>query len=52
MQSLAVAGAGLVELQQAGRWDNPSMPAHYARGQIAARGAVARLRRGEGTGKT
>lgn len=43
-QSLAAAGAGLVELQQAGRWDSPSMPAHYARGQLAARGAVARLR--------
>ena len=48
-QSLAAAGAGLVELQQAGRWDSPSMPAHYARGQLAARGAVARLRHGKGT---
>ena len=47
-QSLAAAGAGLVELQQAGRWDSPSMPAHYARGQLAARGAVARLRHGAG----
>ena len=46
-QSLAAAGAGLVELQQAGRWDSPSMPAHYARGQLAARGAVARLRHGK-----
>ena len=50
-QSLAAAGAGLVELQQAGRWDSPSMPAHYARGQLAARGAVARLRHGKGAGK-
>ena len=49
-QSLAAAGAGLVELQQAGRWDSPSMPAHYARGQLVARGAVARLRHGKGTG--
>ena len=48
-QSLAAAGAGLVELQQAGRWDSPSMPAHYARGQLAARGAVARLRHDKGT---
>ena len=47
-QSLAAAGAGLVELQQAGRWDSPSMPAHYARGQLAAHGAVARLRHGKG----
>ena len=46
-QSLAAAGAGLVELQQAGRWGSPSMPAHYARGQLAARGAVACLRHGQ-----
>ena len=46
-QSLAAAGAGLVELQQAGRWESPAMPAHYARGQLAARGAVARLRHGK-----
>ncbi len=47
-QSLAAAGAGLVELQQAGRWDSPAMPGHYARGQLAARGAVARLRHRKG----
>ena len=47
-QSLAAAGAGLVELQQTGRWGSPSMPGHYARGQLAARGAVARLRHGQG----
>ena len=45
-QSLAAAGAGLVELQQTGRWDSPSMLAHYTRGQLAAPGAVARLRHG------
>ena len=43
-QSLAAAGAGLVEMQAAGRWESPSMPAHYARGQLASRGAVAKLR--------
>ena len=43
-QSLAAAGAGLVELQEAGDWKAPSMPAHYARAQLAGRGAVARLR--------
>ena len=43
-QSLAAAGAGLVELQQAGDWKSARMPAHYARHQLAARGAVARLR--------
>ena len=45
-QSLAAAGAGLVEMQTAGRWQSPAMPAAYARGQFAARGAVARLRHG------
>ena len=41
-QSLTAARAGLVELQQAGDWQ--AMPAHYARHQLAARGAVAKLR--------
>ena len=45
-QSLATAGASVVELQTAGRWQSPSMPGRYARGQLAARGAVARLRYG------
>ena len=43
-QSLVAAGAGLVELQEAGDWQTPTMPAHYARHQLAARGAVAKLR--------
>ena len=43
-QSLVSAGAALPELQQAGRWLSPTMPAHYARGQLAGQGAVARLR--------
>ena len=43
-QSLAQAGASLVEMQQAGRWQSPSMPGHYARVELASRGAVARLR--------
>lgn len=43
-QSLVSAGATLPELQQAGRWRSPAMPAHYARGQLAGQGAVARLR--------
>ena len=42
-QSLAAAGAGLVELQEAGDWQAPTMPAHYARHQLAARGAVAKV---------
>ena len=47
-QSLAAEGAGLVELQEAGDWKSPNMPSHYARNQLAARGAVARLRYGVG----
>lgn len=43
-QSLAAAGASLVEMQQAGRWESPTMPGHYARAELANRGAVARLR--------
>ena len=46
--SLAARGAGLVEMQTAGRWSSPSMPAHYARATLAARGAVAKLRYGRG----
>ena len=29
-----------------GRWQSPSMPGRYARGPLARRGAVARLRYG------
>ena len=43
-QSLAAAGASLVEMQTAGRWGSPAMPARYTRSESAARGAVARLR--------
>ena len=43
-QSLAAAGASVVEMQQAGRWKSPAMPGQYARKQMARRGAVARLR--------
>ena len=46
-QSLASQGASLVEMQTAGRWQSPAMPGHYARGEFAARGAVARLRYGK-----
>ena len=43
-QSLAKRGAGLVEMQKAGRWVSPDMPARYTRSQAVADGAVARLR--------
>ena len=42
--SLAQAGASVVELQGAGRWKSPQMPAHYARVKEAEKGAVARYR--------
>ena len=45
-QSLASAGASLVEMQLAGRWRSPAMPGRYAQGQLAQQGAVARLRYG------
>ena len=47
-QSLAAGGASLAEMQTAGRWTSPQMPGHYARGQLAARGAVARIRYNQG----
>ena len=43
-QSLAAAGASLVEMQREGRWKSPEMPGLYTRNQTARRGATARLR--------
>ena len=48
-QSLALRGASLVELQQAGRWTSPHMPGRYVRGQLASRGPMARIRYGKGS---
>ena len=42
--SLAQAGASVVEMQVAGRWKSPQMPAHYARGELAEQGAIARFK--------
>lgn len=47
-QDLTAAGVGLAALMVAGRWKSGRMPAHYARGEAARRGAVARLH-GEGS---
>ena len=41
--SLAQAGASVVDMQTAGRWKSPTMPAHYAKAELAERGAVARF---------
>ena len=46
--SLAQAGASVVDMQNAGRWKSPEMPAHYAKAEIAERGAVARFFYGKG----
>ncbi len=45
--SLAQAGASVVEMQVAGRWKSPQMPAHYARAELANRGAIARFKYGK-----
>ena len=45
--SLAKAGASLVEMQVAGRWKSPNMPAHYAKAELVEQGAVARYRYGK-----
>ena len=42
--SLAKAGASVVEMQVAGRWKSPQMPAHYAKAELAERGAIARFK--------
>ena len=39
---LAQSGTGLPEIQNAGRWQSPNMPARYIRGISAGQGAVAR----------
>ena len=46
-QSLVERGATLPQVQQAGRWASPGMVAHYVKGQVAARGAVARFKYGD-----
>ena len=45
--SLAKSGASLVDIQVAGRWKDPGMPAHYARAQLAEKGAIARFKDGK-----
>jgi site-specific recombinase XerD len=45
--SLAQAGATLVDMQVAGRWKSSGMPAHYAKAELAERGAIARFKDGK-----
>ena len=48
--SLAKAGASVVEMQVAGRWKSSTMPAHYAKAELAERGAIARFKEKRGGG--
>ena len=45
--SLAQAGATVVDMQVAGRWKSSQMPAHYAKAELAERGAIARFKDGK-----
>ena len=45
--SLAQAGATVVDMQVAGRWKSSKMPAHYAKAELAERGAIARFKDGK-----
>ena len=45
--SLAQAGATVVDMQVAGRWKSSQMPAHYAKAELAERGAIARYKDGK-----
>ena len=45
--SLAEAGATVVDMQVAGRWKSAQMPAHYAKAELAERGAIARFKDGK-----
>ncbi|MYF99518.1 tyrosine-type recombinase/integrase [Candidatus Poribacteria bacterium] len=42
--ALAQAGASVVEMQVAGRWKSAQMPAHYAKSELAERGAIAKYK--------
>ena len=45
--SLAQAGASVVDMQIAGRWKSPQMPAHYARSELTEQSAIARFKYGK-----
>ena len=45
--SLAQAGATVVDMQIAARWKSSQMPAHYAKAELAERGAIARFKEGK-----
>ena len=45
--SLAQAGTPVVDMQVTGRWKSSQMPAHYAKAELAERGAIARFKDGK-----
>ena len=45
--SLAQVGASVVNMQVAGRWKSPQMPAHYARAELIEQGTIARFKYGK-----
>ena len=45
--SLTQAGATVVDMQVAGRWNSSQMPAHSAKAELAERGAIARFKDGK-----
>lgn len=45
--SVAQAGATVVDMQVAGRWKSSEMPVHYAKAELAERGAIARFKDGK-----
>ena len=45
--SLAKAWASVVDMQVAGQWKSAQMPAHYAKAELAERGAIARFKDGK-----
>ena len=48
--ALAQAGASVVEMQIAGRWKSSQMPAHYAKSELAERGAIAKYKEKQNKG--
>ena len=44
---LTPAIASVVDMQVAGRWKSSQMPAHYAKAELAERGAIARFKDGK-----
>ena len=45
--AVSLARASVVDMQTAGRWKSADMPAHYAKAELAERGAIARFKDGK-----